>query len=319
MIRSRVIAALALAACLPLAARGEGDDPAASQQPPPQRAPRSPGSAPGGSGLTLSLEGWRDRTTTGGEETVQAGAISLRGSVRLAGGMRRSPDGFSAWGLTGHADARAVAIDLPEVDGEARFLRLGVALGASYLPSPRTSYTLQAGAFVSEQVRLLGSPRVHPRLLAIGTYRAGEGLRFLYGAFYTHDLGSGFPIPFAGVAWRMAPAWELNVVLPVAVRVSWKPQDALSVSAGATAAFDRFRYRARVGSADEGIKDLRLIRARLGLSCEGRLSPGARVGVDAGVERSWIRTGVSSHQAVGLYAGVSVGLGGGAQDLGGLR
>ena len=261
--------------------------------------------------LSLSAEGLDDRLRGGG--TSREAALMLRGSLPLLERTRVEDGGVAGWSLSVQGEARAVALDLAEVDGAARFLRLGAGLTGSWAPSPRDAYVLQLGAFVAEQVALLGSAQLHPRAVALGVHRAGGGLRLLYGAGYTYDFGRGLPIPLLGAIWRVAPQWQLDVLLPVVVRATWSASDALALDFGTGVAGEQFRDRvvAPAGSPEPGpLEQLHILRLRLGGGCRVATWRGARVTLDAGVEGSRLDTGLSRRTAVGGYLVAALLVGG---------
>jgi hypothetical protein len=276
----------------------------------PAAAQESP--RPAQASLTLSAEGLHDQVRDGGG-TARAAALSLRGALPVVDRVRREADGFSAWGLAVQGEARAVGLELPEVHGTGRFLRLGAGLAGSWIPSPRDVFWLQAGAFVAEQESLLGSAEVHPRLVAVGMHRASDTLRLLYGVGYTYDFGRGLPIPFLGAFWRLAPAWRLDVLLPVVVRATWTASDAVSLDFGTGVAGEQFRYRAASasGAPDPGpLELLHVVRLRLGAGCGIALSRGARLHLGAGLEGSRLDTGLATRNAAGVYVTAALRLGG---------
>jgi hypothetical protein len=249
---------LACAAALPAPAAASD---ASAPEPPPLAEPS----------LLLGVEGLRDRYRDGGV-TLREGALSLRGSLPFLERRRvdRERRTFSAWSLSAQAEARAVAMDLPAVDGAGRFLRLGAGLSGTWLPSVSDSFWLSLGAFVAEQEALLGEAQLHPRILAVGTHRASDTLRLLYGFGYTYAFGRGLPLPFLGLSWRMAPAWRLDAFLPVVVRAAWAASDALSVDFGTAVAGEQFRYRTvnPASPSEPGPHELlHVVRLRLGAGC----------------------------------------------------
>lgn len=262
--------------------------------------------------LSLSAEGLDDRLRSGGG-TAREAALTFRGSLPLVERVRLQGDGFDAWSVAAQAEARAAWFDLPEVDGAARFLRLGAGLAGSWVPSRDDSFMLQLGAFVAEQTSLLGSAQVRPRAVALGTHRASDTVRLLYGLGYVYDFGRGLPIPFLGAIWRMAPAWRLDVLLPVVARATYTASDAVSLDFGTGIAGEQFRYRASnpAGTPEPGpLELLHVARLRLGAGCRVVLSGAARLVFDTGVEGSRIDTGLSRRDAVGAYLTASLLLGG---------
>lgn len=258
--------------------------------------------APSRGSLTISASGARD----GADGPIRSGSLSLRAGTELL--VRPSVDAegrMSAWGLFGQADARAFTTDLSVVEGDRRFFRIGSSLGAFYASPARNLYSVQAGAFVAEQGALLGSAQLHPYGRALGTYRASDGVTLLYGLGYTYDFGRGLPLPFLGVAWRPAPAWRMDVLLPVTARVSWRASQGVTLALGSSVAGDRFRYRAKGDPQDE---TLRLARVRLGVSARYALSRRTHVGAEVGVEGARIDTGLSTQTAAGGYVEFSWGL-----------
>jgi hypothetical protein len=294
--RARLAALGALLACAPVARAVAAEPPAA-----PPRA-----------SLTLIAEGLRDRTRAGGD-TAREAALGVRGRLPVLTRVGRDDEGRpSELGLALDAEARAVALDFPEADGVARFLRLGAGVSGAWAPSPRDSFRLQLGAFVAEQVALLGSAQVHPRAVFVGTHRAGDDLRLLYGLGYTYDFGRGLPIPLLGLVWRMAPRWRLDALLPVVVRATYAASDRFSVDFGTAVAGEQFRYRvATPAGAPEGPHEiLHIARLRLGPGCGIALAPGARLAVAAGVEGSRIDSGLGTRTLVGVYVTAALRLGG---------
>lgn len=268
-----------------------------------------PAPAPAAS-ATVSAEGLHDRTIDGGRTSREA-ALGIRGRLPLVESVRREGGGLSAWALAADLEVRGVALDLPEADGVARFLRLGAGLSATFLRSPSDAYRLQIGAFVAEQRALLGSAQLHPRVVAVGIHRASEALRVIYGVGYTYDFGRGLPIPFLGAIWRMAPAWRLDVLLPVVVRATWTASDAVSADFGTTIAGEQFRYRAAAPPGAEGpLEMLHVARLRLGAGCTVALSRSLRLAVGGGVEGSRVDTGLATRTAGGAYLSAALRIGG---------
>jgi hypothetical protein len=298
-IRAPTVPLLVLVAALP-AARAAADGP--------------PPGVPGPS-LVLVADGLQDRMRDGGDTARQA-ALGLRGRLPLVTRVGRGEDGPTAWGLAVDGEARAVALDFREADGVARFVRLGAGLSGSWSPSPEDAFRLQLGAFVAEQVALLGSAEVHPRAVAIGMHRWSEDLRLLYGLGYTYDFGRGLPLPFFGAIWQMAPEWRLDVLLPVVVRATWAASDAVSVDLGTAVAGEQFRYRvATPAGAPEGPRELlHVARLRLGAGCAIAIGSGARLHLGAGVEGSRIDSGLAERSAVGVYATAALRIGGRGPD-----
>jgi Domain of unknown function (DUF6268) len=256
--------------------------------------------------LALSFDGQRYRERGPGGATFGDGSLAIRGSTALAGSTRVAGEDFSAWGLAGEADARYFTPDLPDIEGDARFLRLGAAVSAIYAPSARNAFRLQAGAFVAEQAKLLGSAQVHPRVLALGAHRESDRLRWLYGFGYTYSWGRGLPLPFLGVGWRFAPAWRLDVLAPVRASVTWSRSDRFSLSGELAVKGDQFRYDAIDASGAVSEQLLHIARVRLGVSGSHALSQGVRVELETGVERASVDTGLSDRKAFGGYLGASM-------------
>jgi hypothetical protein len=187
------------------------------------------------------------------------------------------------------------------------------------VPSLQSTYWVQVGAFVSEQTAILfDALRLRPHVLVLASYRASDHLRLLYGAGYTYAAGRGLPLPFLGAAWRFAPAWRLDVLLPVQVRVTWTATDRVSVSGLTRLAGDLFRYRAHGPSGQVELQDLRIARLRLGVAGQYALSKRTFLELETGAEGASIDTGLSRRSAVGAYVGASLGYGS-AGYLRGLR
>lgn len=285
----------------------------------PARAADPQAGAPGlpGRSLTVVAEGLHDRTRDGGD-TAREAALGVRGRLPLVTRVAAGEGGPSLWGIAVDGEARAVALDFPEADGVARFLRLGAGVSGTWAPSPEDAFRLHVGAFVAEQVALLGSAEVHPRAVLIGTRRWSPDLRLLYGFGYTYDFGRGMPIPFLGASWRMAPAWRLDVLLPIVVRATWTVSDALCLDFGTGVAGEQFRYHvATPPGAPEGPRELlHVARLRLGGGIAVAIARGVRVAVGAGLEGSRIESGLATRTALGAYVTAAVRLGAGGAGEG---
>ena len=274
-----------------------------------------PGAAPGllerpssRSALLLSVGGAYDRSG-GAVDVLRSGSISARGSATIATRTHVGLDGTRTWGLVGAADARVVGLDLPVVEGTRRFFRFGLSLGGFYVSPGRNLYWLDLGAFVAEQGSLLGSPAVHPRAIALGTHRTSEAFTLLYGVGYTHNYGLGLPLPFLGAAWKFAPAWRLDVLLPVSARVTWRVAHDLSVGGGTGIAGDAFGYQPVGTTSPDEARTLRIARLRLGVFGRYALSRASYLRLDAGVEGTRVDTEIAVDHLGGGYVQLALGLG----------
>jgi hypothetical protein len=258
--------------------------------------------------LTLSIGGAHD-SSTGGDETLRSGWISARGSTMIAGAAHVGADGARAWGIIGGADAQLFGIDLPVVEGARQFFRLGLSLSGFYVSPDRNLYWLDAGAFVAEQGSLLGAPTVRPRVLALGTIRTSETLILLYGAGYTYDFGRGLPLPFLGLDWRFAPAWRLDMLLPVSAQVTWRAANDISLGGRAAITGDVFDYQPLGTTGSDEARLLQIARFRLGVFARYALSSTSYLRLDVGVEGTRIDTGGAVERANGGYLQLAFGLG----------
>jgi polyhydroxybutyrate depolymerase len=285
---------------------------------PGARAPRDLELPFSSSSLALRAVGARDRFTDGGgASSTRSALLSLRARTTLFGRFRLDRDGPRASGFLVGIDGRAFTTDLPAVSAGDRFYRLGVSLGGFYLTPQRNLFWIQAGLFVAEQSQLLDDPRWHVYGVGLGTARVAATARLVYGLGYTFDFGRGLPLPFLGVDWRCAPAWRLDVLLPVLARLTWRATTAWSLTLGTTVAGDIFRYRASdaLGTGQE-IRDLRIARLRAGGGARYAFTPGVRGELELGVEGASIDDGLGARRAGGGYltAALVLGRGGDGPD-----
>ena len=259
------------------------------------------------SALTLSLGGAQDGSV-GGSGPLQSGWVSARGSALIAGTPHFTADAPSAWGIVGNAEARLFGTTLPGIEGAHRFYRLGLSVGGFYVSEAHNVYWVEGGAFVAEQGSLLGSATIRPRISALGTHHLNQTTTLLYGAGYTYNFGRGLPLPFLGVDWRFAPAWRLDVLLPVNARVAYRAAQNVWLGAGAGVTGEVFGYQPLGTTTADEAGLLHLTWLRVGIFGRYALTTSSYVRLDVGVEGTRVDTGSISRTGGG-YLQLAFGLG----------
>jgi len=140
-------------------------------------------------------------------------------------------------------------VPLPDRLGELTF-----NVGANQRWSPRWSGSLFLRPGIYSDLQGFSGDAINIPALALASYATSADLVWMFGVAL-NPLSERIVMPVAGVRWKFAPEWTLNIGFP-RLGVSWEIEQGLTLRAGLSVQGGSYQLTENLGSPAPGVANL---------------------------------------------------------------